>query len=135
MPRAEAPKVVTTGSATRPARPLRPVLVDLEHEAHLLFDEPDWPDGTKNSRTVASSDRLRLTLTALRSGAELGEARTDDAITIQVLSGRIGITLDDAELEIEVGQLATIDHPATWSARALADSVVLLTVAVDAATG
>jgi quercetin dioxygenase-like cupin family protein len=125
------PRVVTTGSPARPSRPLRPVLVDLEHEAHTLFDEPDWPAPDRNSRTLASSERFRLTLTALRRGAELGDARTGDAINIQVLTGRLAIDLDVADLEVEPGQVASIDHPTTWRARALEDSVVLLTVALS----
>jgi quercetin dioxygenase-like cupin family protein len=124
------PRVVTSGSSSRPPRPLRPVIVDLEREARELLGEAAWLLGDRNSRTLAATDELRLTLTTLRTGAELGQAETDDALTLHVLDGRLSVTIDGADLDVLPGQVASIDHPARWRAEATEDSMILLTVAL-----
>jgi quercetin dioxygenase-like cupin family protein len=128
--RQPAPKVTTSGGSDRPARTLRPVALDLRREADALFDEPEWLDGDRNSRTLTATDRLRVTLTALRRGAELGPAETDDVLTIQVLRGALELDVDGAQISLDDGQLASIDHPTAWRARATSDSILLLTVAL-----
>jgi quercetin dioxygenase-like cupin family protein len=129
--RSTPPKIVTTGSATRPPRPLRPVFVDLDREAEALVDEPEWTFGDRNARTLAATDRIRVTLAALRPMAELGEAQTDEALTLHVLRGRVEVDVEGAEVDVRAGQAAVIDHPTSWRARATTDSVVLLTSALD----
>lgn len=127
---------VTHGSATRPARPLRrPVLVDLVQTAQSLFDEPEWADGDRNSRTVATTNRMRVTLTALRAGAELGSRELTDTMSIEVLRGDLTLRLHGDAVDLHAGQLTTIEEPNGWSLAAQADSVLLLTVALDSEPG
>jgi quercetin dioxygenase-like cupin family protein len=127
---------VTTGSDTRPARPLlRPVLVDLEREAATLLAEPEWADRDRNSRTVATTDRMRIVLTALRAGAELGSSDTNDTLAIHALRGQILLRIDDADVELRAGRLATVEGPREWTVRATTDALVLLTVALSGYEG
>jgi quercetin dioxygenase-like cupin family protein len=122
---------VTTGTGTRPPRPLlRPVLVDLEREAATLYDEPEWVERDRNSRTVATTDRLRIVLTALRAGAELGSVETDDTLAIQALRGDLRLTVDGADVDLHPGQIATVEEPRDWTIRATSDALLLLTVAL-----
>jgi quercetin dioxygenase-like cupin family protein len=122
-------KPVTSGSDTRPPRPLRrPLIVDLGSEAATLFEEPEWREGDRNSRTVATSDRLRITLTALRSGAEIGSEESNDTLAIQTLRGRLELDIDGNEVELGEGQLATVEEPRDWRLRAMTDALVLITV-------
>ena len=123
------PKPVTTGSDTRPPRPLRrPVIVDVGDEAVTLLEEPEWTSGDRNSRTLATSDRLRIVLTALRSGAELGNEESNDTLAVQTLRGRLHLTVDGMDLDLEPGQLATVEEPREWRVRATTDALLLLTV-------
>jgi quercetin dioxygenase-like cupin family protein len=122
-------KPATSGSDTRPARPLRrPLVVDVSNEAATLLDEPEWTSGDRNSRTIATSDRLRITLTALRQGAELGSQESNDTLAVQVLRGRLELEIDDMDVELSEGRLATVEEPRNWRLRATTDALVLLTV-------
>ena len=128
-PESNTAKAVTSGSDTRPARPLRrPLIVDLAGEAATLFDEPEWRSGDRNSRTVATSDRLRVTLTALRSGAELGSEESNDTLAVHALRGRLELAIDGNDVELSEGQLATVEKPRDWRLRAATDALVLITV-------
>ena len=123
---------VTSGTAVRPARPLlRPVVVDLPMEADQLMSEPAWADGDRNSRTVATTDRMRIVLIALRTGATLGSELLDDTLSVQLLEGRLDIRIDGADVELSRGQLATVETPRAWEAAATSDSLVLLTSALN----
>jgi quercetin dioxygenase-like cupin family protein len=127
----ERARPVTSGSDSRPARPLlRPVLVDLEREVASLLEEPEWADRDRNSRTVATTDRMRIVVTALRAGAELGSRDFDDTLAVQALHGALRLTIDGAETDLQTGQLATVEEPGEWGMRATSDAVVLLTVAL-----
>jgi quercetin dioxygenase-like cupin family protein len=126
-----APRSVTTGTGTRPPRPLlRPALIDLESEAATLYGEPEWVEGDRNSRTVATTDRMRIVLTALRAGAELGSVESNDTLAIQALRGDLTLTIDGADVDVRAGQLATIEEARDWTVRATSDALLLLTVAL-----
>jgi quercetin dioxygenase-like cupin family protein len=109
---------------------LRPVLIDLESEALMLYGEPEWAERDRNSRTVATTDRMRIVLTALRAGAELGSVETDDTLAVQALRGDLRLTVDGAEVDLHPGQLATVEEPRDWAIRATSDALLLLTVAL-----
>ncbi len=118
----------TTGSSTRPSRPLRrPMIVDIDRDAASLTDEPQWASGNRNSRTVAVTDRLRVTLTALKAGAELASADLRDTLVVHVLRGQVRLTADQMDVELWPGQLGTVEDPAAWSVHADSDALVLLT--------
>jgi quercetin dioxygenase-like cupin family protein len=122
---------VTSGSDTRPPRPLRqPVRVDLAEESRSLRAEPEWLGGDRNARTVATTNRMRIVLTALRSGAEIGSADPNDTLTVQVLEGRVTAEVDAMAVELEPGGLTTIERTSSWRVRAEADSLILLTSAM-----
>lgn len=124
---------VTSGSDTRPARDLRqPLVLDVASEAQTLWNEPDWADRDRNSRTLATTDRLRITLTALRAGAEMGTEATNDTLAVQALRGSARVELDGTTLDLSAGQLASIAEPGSWRIRAEEDTVLLLTVGLAA---
>jgi quercetin dioxygenase-like cupin family protein len=126
---APRPKPVTSGSDTRPPRPLRrPVLVDVGDEASTLLDEPEWTSGDRNSRTLATTDRLRIVLTALRAGAELSSDESNDTLAVQALRGDLAVRVDGVDLDLRAGQLATVEEPREWRVRAATDALLLLTV-------
>jgi hypothetical protein len=123
---------ITSGTQERPSRDLaEPVVIDLAAESGTLFDEPQWNERDRNSRTVSTTERMRVTLTALRGGAELGNEGTSDTLAVQVLRGRVALELAGRSLDLGTGQLATASQPGGWRLRANEDALLLLTVALD----
>lgn len=124
-------RAVTSGSDSRPARPLlRPAFVDLTEEGRRLRAEPAWRDGDRNAVTVATTDRMRIVLTALHTGSELGNVEVDDTLALQVIDGQVAIEIEGVDQTLAAGQLATIESPSLWRVRAETDSLLLLTSAL-----
>jgi hypothetical protein len=129
--RTSAGQGATHGSDTRPARELgSEQVLDLMAEATTLFDEPEWAERDRNSRTIAATDGLRITLTALRSGATIGSEGNDDTLSVHVLRGAVSAALSGTEARVAAGQLATMSQPGPWLLTASDDALLLLTVAV-----
>ena len=126
---------MTSGSDSRSARDLAdPLVLDIAAEAGTLFDEREWAERDRNSRTIATTERMRITVTALRSGAELGSEGTDDTLAVQVLRGAVGLEVDARSVDLRAGQLATVSNPGHWRLRATDDCLLLLTVALASGT-
>lgn len=122
---------ITSGTSSRPGRDLtQPLVLDLAAEAGTLFEEPEWAERDRNSRTIASSDGLRITLTALRRGAEIGSEGTNDTLAVQVLRGSVGVDLGGGRMDLRQGQLATMGQPGRWRIEAADDALLLLTVSL-----
>lgn len=122
----------TSGTEVRPGRDLaEPAVIDLGREAQTLRDEPQWTDGDRNARTVSTTERMRVTLTALRDGAELGGEGSDDTLAVQLLEGGATLEFAGRTLDLSAGRLATVPQPGPWRLRADGEALVLLTVALD----
>lgn len=132
-PRQPPVRGTTSGSDTRDARRVAaPVhALDVAAEAERLMAEPEWTDGDRNSRTLMATDRMRVVLTALRSGASLGNEATSDSLAIQVLQGRVGLAGDRAPVTLTSGQLVTLERPHDWRLAAETDSLLLITTALS----
>jgi quercetin dioxygenase-like cupin family protein len=74
---------------------------------------------------------LRQTLIALAEGHALGEHESPGEATLQVLQGRVRLSSAEESWEGQAGDLLVIP-PARHDLAAVADSVVLLTVATRA---
>ena len=81
------------------------------------------------SRTVhgGTDHALRLTVLALAAGRALAEHESPGEATLQVLRGRLRLTVGDQFWEGGAGELVTIP-PARHGLMSLEDSVGLLTV-------
>jgi quercetin dioxygenase-like cupin family protein len=83
----------TTGSDERPAQQLAGTLLsfDLGAELEQLQAESEWTQGDRNAITLVKEGDLRITLTALRSGARMDPHRTDGYTSVQVMAGRLRV--------------------------------------------
>ena len=79
--------------------------------------------------TLARYPDLRIVLIALWSGARIQEHATEGRVSIQCIDGRVRMRVAGSELELEPGQLITIDRDVPHDIVAVRDSSVLLTVA------
>lgn len=122
---------ITSGSASRPARDLRsPQVLDVMAEAASLFDEPEWAERDRTSRTIVSGTAMRVTITAMRAGAELGGDGNDDTLSVHALRGTVRVELGGGTADLGAGQLATMSEPGPWRLRATEDALLLITVAL-----
>lgn len=104
--------------------------VSLTAQAAALLDEARQATADRAARTLISSTIQRATLIALLAGAELAEHASPRAASLQVLSGEAHLVAGERTWSLQAGDLVAIP-PQRHSLHADADTVVLLTVAVD----
>lgn len=95
--------------------------------AHLL-DEVEIPEDGTLSRVMFSGDGLRVVLFAFDEGQELTEHTASVPAVIQVVKGRLGLTLADESVEIEADSWVHMDAHLTHAVVALEPSVLILTL-------
>lgn len=81
------------------------------------------------ARTLVSGTVQRATLIALAEGAQLAEHDSPPAATIQVITGTVRLHTQGQEWLLDSGHLAPVP-PQRHAVTALADAVILLTVAL-----
>lgn len=79
-------------------------------------------------RTLVKDGALRLTLTVLAEGAEVGTHHAAAPMTLQVLEGRLHYRVGDDEFEIREGELLFFGPGHAKDINALDDTALLLTI-------
>lgn len=105
------------------------VLASLEQ----LKREPAWLEGKDHTIILTKSATMRVVLRALHAGSALGTHKADGQISVQVLQGRIEFVADGRTVEMRQGQLLVLEGGAPHSLRAIDESAILITLAVDPA--
>lgn len=100
-----------------------------DHAAELL-DEARLAPARRAARTLITGTVQRVTMIAIAASSELSEHLSPTAASLQVLSGDAVLAAGDHEWQLQAGTLIAIPHQ-RHSLRAVTDTVVLLTVAVD----
>ena len=95
--------------------------------AHLL-DEVEIPEDGTLSRVMFSGDGLRVVLFAFDEGQELTEHTASVPAVIQVVKGRLALTVADKSVEIEADSWMHMDAHLTHAVVALEPSVLILTL-------
>jgi quercetin dioxygenase-like cupin family protein len=93
----------------------------------LTVELPVPADGTL-SRTLHQDGDLRLVGFAFAAGQELTEHASALSVVIQVLSGRLHLTLGDQETELVAGGWVHMPPRLPHAVRALEPTVMLLTM-------
>jgi quercetin dioxygenase-like cupin family protein len=83
-------------------------------------------DGKREPRVLFSRPECRAVVIDLNEGDELGDHRLREYAMVQVVSGRLGLTLAGSETECEAGMLMTFEPGESRSVRALEPSRLLL---------
>jgi quercetin dioxygenase-like cupin family protein len=86
-------------------------------------------DGKREPRVLFSRPESRAVVIDLREDDEMGDHRLHEHAVVLVVSGRLGVVVDDRSIECDAGTLATFRPGETRSVRALEPSRILLLLA------
>jgi len=120
MPARQHP--VTERPLTAPA-----LQFDLVHEIQRLKSEKDWTAG-KRSITLAKPGARRVVLMALRTDARVEEHAVAGALFLQVLEGRVRVTVAEHTWSLGGGELLALEPKVPHRVHAMTESVLLLTL-------
>ena len=122
--------------ATQPTY-LRTHRITGEHLAFLLQEEQEAQlENVRTSRsgrtakTLVKDGHLRLTLVAMREGAEMREHVVDGPASFQCLHGNIRVQLGDETIELSANSLLVLDAGVSHNVTALRDSTFLITISL-----
>jgi len=93
-----------------------------------LIGEVEIPDGGTLSRVVFDTEELRVVVFAFDAGQELSTHAATAPAVIQVVKGRLDITLDGVTYEIDPGSWVHMEAHVTHAIVALEPSVMILTL-------
>ncbi len=83
----------------------------------------------RTGRTLAKHGPLRITLTVLGEGVEVGTHHAEAPMTLQVLEGRLRYRVDEGRFEIGEGEVLYFGPGHARDIKALEDTALLLTIA------
>ncbi|MCL1692111.1 MAG: cupin domain-containing protein [Actinomycetia bacterium] len=93
-----------------------------------LLDEVEIPKNGTLSRVVFNADGLRVVLFAFDTGEQLTDHAATVPAVVQVIKGRLEMTLDDQVVEIDPSSWVHMDAHLIHALVALEPSVVILTL-------
>ena len=82
----------------------------------------------RSGRTLVKAGPLRLTLTVIAEGVEVGTHHAASPMTLQCLEGRLHYRVGDEESEIGQGEVLFFGPGHAQDIRALEDTALLLTI-------
>lgn len=103
---------------------------ELADQIAQLRADPSYTRTGRLGRTLAKSGRLRLVLTVLESGVEIGTHHADGPMTIQPLEGAISFQVEGKAHELRKGQVLYFGSGEAQQIRATERTALLLTLSV-----
>jgi quercetin dioxygenase-like cupin family protein len=100
---------------------------DLNQEIADAAARKPWPSG-QYAKTLFKKHDFRVVLISMEPGAHMKEHHADGTISIQVLKGRIRVTIHGKPHELSVGTLFTLAGSIRHDVEALSESAFLLTI-------
>ncbi len=103
----------------------------------LPVEEDDLQERARSStngraaRTLVKEGTFRITLVALTAETALPSHHVAGPVSIQTLRGLLQVTLDGEELNVPQGGLLVLDAGVSHTAKAVDDSVVMITLSLE----
>lgn len=104
---------------------------ELAQEIAELRQDDHYLRSGRIGRTLVKEGALRLTLTVLAEGAEVGTHHAVSPMTLQVLEGRLRYRVAEEEHELSEGEFLFFGPGHAQDIRALEDTALLLTITGD----
>jgi quercetin dioxygenase-like cupin family protein len=93
-----------------------------------LKHEPNWKKGELCSVILLKSPALKVLLTIIHEDTEIITYQVSDSTTIQVLEGSLVLYVKDKSIELNEGEILTLDTKAKYSFEAIKETAFLLTL-------
>lgn len=114
-------------SLNRPLSAAQLVFALEEQLAELRSDEAYERSG-RSGRTLVKSGALRITLTVLADGVEVGTHQAVAPMTLQVLEGGLSYSVEGRTFDLDRGDLLYFGPGHAQDIRARGDTALLLTI-------
>jgi len=86
------------------------VFVDIDRHVKQLKNEEAWGRNDRNGITIFKTDHLTTVLTCLHKDASIRDNTVEGLFQLQVLNGKVRVTTDAGDTEMEDGDLMVF-HP------------------------
>ena len=106
---------------------------DLGEQIAEMRREEGYERSGRTGRTLVKEGPLRLTLTVLAEGVEVGTHHAAAPMTLQPLEGRLRYRLGDEQFEIGAGEVLYFGPGHAKDIVALEDTALLLTIMTESA--
>jgi quercetin dioxygenase-like cupin family protein len=102
---------------------------NLQDELGQLRERNSWQrNSARSSKTLVKHPNLHIVLILMKAQSQMSEHHVDAHISIQVLQGRIVITLPDQKTEVGAGELLALDYGIPHNLEAIEESAFLITI-------
>ena len=101
---------------------------DLGEQIAELRQDGSYVRSGRVGRTLVKAGPLRLTLTLIAAGVEVGTHHAASPMTLHVVEGRLRYRVDEKEFELGRGELLFFGPGHAQDIRALEDTALLLTI-------
>ncbi|HTM99492.1 MAG TPA: hypothetical protein VL088_12135 [Pedobacter sp.] len=121
-------------TAQRPegARPLDAAIIPIDIPKYInqLKQEEAYDKNGKNAITVFKSDRITITLIALKKGQNFhpGPSEVTAIMSIHLINGQLSFESLGTITTVNEGQLLTVHQELSFNALAISDSICVLTL-------
>ena len=100
----------------------------LAEQVAELRRDPKYVETGRLGRTLVKEGALRITMTVLAEGAEVGTHHAAAPMTLQVLEGRLQYRVGEEENELGEGEILFFGPGHAQDIRAIEDTALLLTI-------
>jgi quercetin dioxygenase-like cupin family protein len=105
------------------------IIADVIGGAADLLEKARASTSGRTAKTIVKNGPLRITLIAMKKGAEAKSHSVDGPATIQVLRGRMRVTTPRGPQDLAAGALFALGAHVEHSHAAITDCAALLTIA------
>jgi quercetin dioxygenase-like cupin family protein len=107
------------------------VVSDINNYIRQLKEETTWKKSDKNAITIFKTDHLAIVISCLHENATIIDNVVEGVLTIQVLEGRIKVTVDGGHLDLKQGQIIHIHPGVRHTVEAITEAAILLSNVTD----
>jgi len=102
------------------------VFMDLGQFIKQIKNEDTWDKNDRNGITIFKTENLTTVLTCLHKDALIKDNSVDGIFQVQVLGGRIRVTTEDGDVDMEEGKMIVFHPGVRHTIEALKKSSLLL---------
>lgn len=106
---------------------------DLGKQIAELREDGSYVRSGRTGRTLVKAGPLRLTLTLIAAGVDVGTHQATSPMTLLVVQGRLRYRVENEEFELGQGEVLFFGPGHAQDIRALEDTALLLTITAGGA--